>query len=152
MSLYTNRNRSGLRTLPSFENAASGGGLARFVDNRAETISQRALQESMQGGDHVQRRVNHRFEGVKESVGKKYNVDLSSLTPVFNSSFPARVGAVATIRDNQVDFAPGHDTLDNMQHEVKHRADNILNGTPKGDLNVNGFNVDTTRESIVDRM
>ena len=93
-----------------------------------------------------------RFRQIAATMGAKYNVDTSGLHATHHSSFPGKLNAEATIQGNKIHFAPGMDTDYNIKHEVAHAIDNTLNGTPKGDQVVNGKNVDTSREKVVDSM
>ncbi|OJJ21753.1 hypothetical protein BKI52_14730 [marine bacterium AO1-C] len=93
-----------------------------------------------------------KFQEIATTMGQQHGVDTTQLKATHNSSFPDTVNAEATIQGNKIDFAPGKDTEANMKHEVAHAIDNAKNGTPKGDKTVNGQNVDTTREQVVDNM
>ncbi len=95
---------------------------------------------------------NARFQQIAAAMGEQHGVDTSPLQATHNSSFPEQVNAEATIQGNKIDFAPGKDTEHHMKHEVGHYIDNAKNGVPKGDQEVNGQKVDTTREQVVDKM
>lgn len=47
-------------------------------------------------------------DGLKATMEQTFGADLSAVQLKTNSSFPAKVGAVATARGNQIDIAPGH--------------------------------------------
>ena len=106
---------------------------------------QRPLQRSRLKG-------NAQFQQIAAAMGEQHGVDTSALQATHNSSFPKQVNAEATIQGNKIDFAPGKDTEHHMKHEVGHYIDNAKNGVPKGDQEVNGQKVDTTREQVVDKM
>ena len=89
---------------------------------------------------------------IATAMGDHYGVDTTSLKATHNSSFPATVGAEATIQGNQIHFGPGHATEHNIKHAAGHAIDNAINGTPVGDQVVQGQRVDTTREKVVERM
>ncbi|HAS41238.1 MAG TPA: hypothetical protein DCS93_12205 [Microscillaceae bacterium] len=93
-----------------------------------------------------------KFQEIATTMGQQHGVDTTQLKATHNSPFPDTVNAEATIQGNKIDFAPGKDTEANIKHEVAHAIDNAKNGTPKGDKTVNGQNVDTTREQVVDNM
>lgn len=82
----------------------------------------------------------------------QYGVDLSEYQEQPNSSFPASVGATATIQGKNIHYAPGEYTEKNRKHELGHAIDNAKNGTPKGDQIINGQLVDTTREKAADKI
>ncbi len=138
----------------------SGPGTFTIVDNRPSTIYQRKLRETMNSHTAskilpIQRNTpkgSSRFRQIARAMGAKHGVDTSGLVATHNSSFPGKLNAEATIQGNKIHFAPGMDTYHNIKHEVAHAIDNTLNGTPKGNREVNGYKVDTTREEIVDRM
>ncbi len=144
-----------------------------FVDNRPEAVAQlRGFQDmadnSSQANQAVQLQTmaNHHSEQqqspvqrqpsksgeIAQAMGQQHGVDTSALTFKHNSSFPASVGAAATIQGKEIHFGPGHDSTKNIKHEVGHAIDNAINGTPKGDTVVNGQKVDATREAAADRM
>lgn len=90
---------------------------------------------------------------IQQYAAQKYGADLSKVSIVENSSFPASVNAKATIQGNSIHVAPGESsTVKN--HEIGHAIDNQLNGTPKADSKVNGqaVNTDQTRENAADRI
>lgn len=100
----------------------------------------------------VQRKPTKKSEEIAHTMGQQYGIDTSKLEFNHNSSFPAKMGAEATIQGNKIDFAPGKDSEANIKHEVGHAIDNAKHGTPKGDKVVNGQKVDTTREAAADKM
>ena len=137
----------------------STGGASKIVDNRPSTLYQRKLIETLNAktaqATPLQRKVpkgTSRFQQIAISMGEKYGVDTSALKATHNSSFPGKLNAEATTQGNNIHFAPGMDTDYNIKHEVSHAIDNTINGTPRGDTVVNGQNVDTTREKVVDAM
>lgn len=89
---------------------------------------------------------------LKTQMGATHGVDLSGIKEIPNSSFPASVGALATIQGNRIHYAPSQFTTANRRHELGHAIDNAKNGTPKGDTIVNGKNVDTTRENAAQKI
>ncbi|OJJ19857.1 hypothetical protein BKI52_15360 [marine bacterium AO1-C] len=91
-------------------------------------------------------------DDLKERMSSQYKVDLSGYKEHPNSSFPASVGAEATIQGNNIHYGPGKFTEQNRKHELGHAIDNTLNGTPKGDKVINGKNIDTTREAAADKI
>ena len=95
---------------------------------------------------------NAQFQQIAAAMGEQHGVDTSPLQATHNSPFPEQVNAEATIQGNKINFAPGKDTEHHMKHEVGHYIDNAKNGVPKGDQEVNGQKVDTTREQVVDKM
>lgn len=147
-------------TVQRLQQEPSTGGEATITDNRPSSIYQCKLREGMDASvanttAPIQRkspRGSSRFQQIATSMGDKYGVDTSRLVATHNSSFPAQLGAAATIQGSNIHFAPNMDTDHNIKHEVAHAIDNNLHGTPKGDKLVNGQNVDTTREKIVDRI
>ena len=109
-----------------------------------QTPIQRNTQKSVvqrNGGDDL-----------KERMSSQYKVDLSGYKEHPNSSFPASVGAEATIQGNNIHYGPGKFTEQNRKHELGHAIDNTLNGTPKGDKVINGQSIDTTREAAADKI
>ncbi|OJJ19861.1 hypothetical protein BKI52_15380 [marine bacterium AO1-C] len=99
----------------------------------------------------IQRNQN-KSNDLKSVMGNQYGVDLSGYTEHKDSSFPGQVGAQATIQGKNIHYAPGQFTLQNRKHELGHAIDNTKNGTPKGDMNVGGHSVDTTREAAADKI
>ncbi|OJJ19860.1 hypothetical protein BKI52_15375 [marine bacterium AO1-C] len=91
-------------------------------------------------------------DDLKTTMGNQYGVDLSGYTEHKDSSFPGTVGALATIQGKDIHYAPGQFTLQNRKHEFGHAIDNTLNGTPKGDMTIQGQNIDTTREAAADKI
>lgn len=89
---------------------------------------------------------------LKTDMGTQYGVDLSGFKEHQNSVFPAKVGALATIQGKDIHYAPGQYTEQNRKHELGHAIDNTLNGVPKGDTTVQGYNIDTTREKAADKI
>ncbi|WP_299218733.1 hypothetical protein [uncultured Aquimarina sp.] len=133
----------------------STGGEATIADNRPAIAVQRKLISVMGGSENpIQKKPkgSSQFQQIAATMGQQYGVDTSSLKATHNSSFPSKLQAEATIQGKNIHFAPGMDTEYNIRHEVAHAIDNTINGTPKGDMVVNGQNVDTTRERVVDRM
>ncbi|WP_299315837.1 hypothetical protein [uncultured Aquimarina sp.] len=132
------------------------GGKAAIEDNRPTTVVQRKLISAMSDSEKsIQRKSakgTSKFKEIAASMGEQYGVDTSSLKATHNSSFPTKLNAEATIQGKNIHFAPGMDTEYNIKHEVSHAIDNTINGTPKGDMVVNGQKVDTTRERVVDKM
>lgn len=105
-------------------------------------------------GETAQNQAVQRKESndLKSIMGNQYGVDLSGYRETQNSSFPAKVGALATIQGKDIHYAPGQYTEKNRKHELGHAIDNTLNGTPKGDTTVQGHNIDTTREAAADKI
>ncbi|OJJ19858.1 hypothetical protein BKI52_15365 [marine bacterium AO1-C] len=91
-------------------------------------------------------------DDLKERMSSQYKVDLSGYKEHPNSSFPASVGADATIQGNNIHYGPGKFTEQNRKHEFGHAIDNAKNGTPKGDKVINGKNIDTTREKAAEKI
>ncbi|OJJ19870.1 hypothetical protein BKI52_15425 [marine bacterium AO1-C] len=89
---------------------------------------------------------------LKERMSAQYKVDLSGYKEHKDSSFPASVGASATIQGKDIHYGPGQFTEANRKHEFGHAIDNTLNGTPKGDTTIQGHNIDTTREAAADKI
>lgn len=94
----------------------------------------------------------HTGDNLKSTMGEQYGVDLSNHTEHKDSSFPDKVGALATIQGKDIHYAPGQFTLQNRKHELGHAIDNAKNGTPKGDTSIGGHNIDTTREAAADKI
>lgn len=93
------------------------------------------------------------FQQIASQMGAQHGVNTSVLQAKHNSDFPATVDADATIQGNQVDFAPGKDTSQNMRHEVAHYIVNSQRGTPPtADKTVNGQKVNTTDEQKADQL
>ncbi len=140
------------------EQEPSTGGEATITDNRPVTVVQRKLKSVINSSERIKTPIQRkpkgslRFQQIASQLGQQYGVDTTSLKATHNSSFPSTLNAEATIQGNNIHFAPGRDTTENIKHEVAHAIDNTLHGTPKGDTIVNGYKVDTSREKKVDRM
>lgn len=89
---------------------------------------------------------------LKEAMGGQHGVDLSGYQEHKDSTFPEKVGTLATIQGKDIHYAPGQFTEQNRKHELGHAIDNTLNGIPTGDKVVNGQTVDTTREAAADKI
>ncbi|WP_157558495.1 hypothetical protein [Microscilla marina] len=100
----------------------------------------------------IQRKPNVDNQDLKTQMGKQYGVDLSGYKEHQNSSFPDKVGAQATIQGKDIHYASGQFTLQNRKHELGHAIDNTLNGTPQGNTTIQGYNIDTTREEVADKI
>lgn len=109
-------------------------------------------EEGNTKGTPVQRQAKSQSNDLKSVMGAQYGVDLSGYKEHQNSSFPASVGAAATIQGKNIHYTPGQYTEKNRKHELGHAIDNTMNGTPKGDKVVNGQMIDTTREKAVDKI
>ncbi|WP_299315835.1 hypothetical protein [uncultured Aquimarina sp.] len=143
-------------TIQRVELEPSTEGMAVIEDNRTITVVQRKLRSAMGDSEKPiqQKRAkgSSKFKEIAASMGQQYGVDTSSLKATHNSSFPAKLNAEATIQGSQIHFAPGMDTDFHIKHEVAHAIDNTISGIPKGNKIVNGQNIDTTREDVVDKM
>lgn len=89
---------------------------------------------------------------LKEQMGAQHGVNLSKHKEHPNSSFPGKMGALATIQGKDIHYAPGHYTEKVRKHEFGHAIDNALNGTPEGDQVIDGQMVDTSREKAADKI
>ncbi|HAS42005.1 MAG TPA: hypothetical protein DCS93_16100 [Microscillaceae bacterium] len=111
---------------------------------------QRPIQRNTKTTQNTVQR--NQTDDLKTTMGNQYGVDLSGYTEHKDSSFPGTVGALATIQGKDIHYAPGQFTLQNRKHEFGHAIDNTLNGTPKGDMTIQGQNIDTTREAAADKI
>ncbi|OJJ19854.1 hypothetical protein BKI52_15345 [marine bacterium AO1-C] len=114
----------------------------RPIQAKQKTIQakQKPIQRSTGGND------------LKTTMSAQYGVDLSGFKEHQNSSFPDTIGAQATIQGKDIHYAPGQFTEQNRKHELGHAIDNTLNGTPKGDITVQGHHIDTSREAAADKI
>ncbi len=142
-------------TVQRVQKELSTGGEAMIADNRPAVAVQRKLKSAMGGSENpIQKKPkgSSRFQQIATTMGQQYGVDTSRLKATHNSSFPSKLQAEATIQGSNIHFASGMDTDFHIKHEVAHAIDNTINGIPKGNKIVNGQNIDTTREQVVDQM
>ena len=134
------------RSIDPFE-VKSNIALAEYQSKMAETYGVGNTE-----GSPIQRQTKPQSNDLKSLMGIQYGVDLSRYKEHQNSSFPASVGAAATIQGRNIHYAPGQYTTQNRKHELGHAIDNTLNGTPKGDATIQGHNIDTTREKAANKI
>ena len=151
-----NRNHSTLQVEDNRPEAVMQRKLQAMVDASPQVLQLRAFQPMANSATSQQQCPIQRQSGksgeIAAAMGQQYGVDTSPINFTHNSPFPATVGAAATIQGKDIHLGPGQDTTENIKHEVGHYIDNSINGTPTGDAVVNGYNVDTTRESAADRL